>query len=110
MLKKIFLPLENSPYTVAALDYACFIAKRQNAEVTGGIFMDMEKVNTPLGTLKTDGGIKWMDDIDEGTVSNAKPTVDYLMHILKDKCEKQNVKYSFETEIGIPSLQMKRWI
>ncbi len=103
MLKKIFLPLENSPYTIAALDYACFIANRQNAEVTGGIFMDMEKVNSSLGKLNRDNSIDWFDGIYDEAISHAKPTIEYLMHSLKDKCEKQNINYSFENEIGMPS-------
>ena len=103
MLKKIFLPLEKSPYTIAALDYACFIAKRQDAEITGGIFMDLEKVNTSLGKLNPDHNVKWFNDINDEAISHAKPTVEYLMHTLKDKCEKQNVKFSFEEEIGMPS-------
>lgn len=103
MLKKIFLPLENSPFTSAAIDYACFIASRQSAEITGGIFMDMEKVNSSLGKLKPGNNIDWFDNIHAEAISHAKPTVEYLMHSLKDKCEKQNIKYSFETEIGMPS-------
>jgi nucleotide-binding universal stress UspA family protein len=103
MLKKIFLPLENSPYTIAAIDYACFIANRQDAEVTGGIFMDMEKVNASLGKLNPGHSISWFDHINDEAISHAKPTVEYLMHTLKDKCEKQNVKFSFEDEIGMPS-------
>lgn len=33
MLKRILLPLENSPYSIAVIEYSCFIAKRQDAEV-----------------------------------------------------------------------------
>jgi nucleotide-binding universal stress UspA family protein len=103
MLKKIFLPLENSPYTIAALDYACFIAKRQDAELTGGIFIDIENVNSSLGKFSPDGSIIWREDFSEEAIANTKPTIDYLMHTFKDKCEKQNVKYSFEDEIAMSS-------
>ena len=106
MLRKIFLPLENSPYTTAALDYACFIAKRQNAEITGGIFMDLEKVNSSLGILNANHSVNWFEEIHDEAITHAKPTVEYLIHTLKDKCEKQNVKFSIENEIGMPSTKI----
>lgn len=103
MIKKILLPLENSPYTNSALDYACFVAKRQDAVVTGGIFLDVEKINKSLGTIDKNFNIKWNNKIDPETISNAKPTVDFLIHTFINKCENQKVKFNFEEEVGMPS-------
>ncbi len=108
MLRKIFLPLENSPFTMAALNYACFIAARQNAIVTGGIFIDIEKVNSSLGIFNSDGTVKWHNDLPREIISLAKPTVEYLTHIFKERCTKSDVKFSFESEIGIPSERITR--
>ncbi len=103
MLKKIFLPLENSPSTMAAMNYACFISARQNAEVTGGIFMDIERVDSSLGTLNYDNTISWHSDLSDGIISPTKPTVEYLIHNFKEICTRNSVKFSFENEIGMPS-------
>ncbi len=106
MLKKIFLPLENSPSTMAALNYACFISARQNAKVTGGIFMDIEKVDSSLGTLNYDHTISWHSDLTDGIISPAKPTVEYLIHNFKEICTRNNIKFSLENEIGMPSARI----
>ena len=102
MLRKIFLPLENSAFTMAAINYACFIAARQNAVVTGGIFIDIKEVNSSLGTFNNDGTLNWNDNIPDKIISLAKPTIEYLIHSFKEKCTKNGVKFSFENEIGMP--------
>jgi nucleotide-binding universal stress UspA family protein len=103
MLKKILLPLENSPYTNSALDYACFVARRQDAVVTGGIFLDVEKTNQPLGKIDENLKITWNKEVNPNAIADAKPTIEYLIHLLTNKCKSQNVKFSFEEEIGMPS-------
>ncbi len=108
MIKKIFLPLENSPFTMAALNYACFIAARQNAVVTGGIFIDIDKVNSSLGTFDKDNTINWHNDLPDEIISLAKPTVEYLIHIFKERCERSGVRFSFENEIGMPGAGITR--
>ncbi len=108
MLKKIFLPFENSPFSMAALNYACFIASRQNAVVTGGIFIDIEKVNSSLGTLNDDETVNWHNDLSDEIISLVEPTVEYLIHSIKQRCIKNGIKYSFEKEIGMPGAQITR--
>jgi len=106
MLKKIFLPFENSPFSMAALNYACFIAARQNAVVTVGIFMDIEKVNSSLGIINNDGTVNWHNHLSDEIISLAKPTVEYLIHTFKERCARNGVNFSFEKEIGIPSAEI----
>lgn len=102
MLKRIFLPLENSPSTMAALNYACFISSRQNAVVTAGIFMDIENVNSSLGTFIPNGTVKWCRELPHKIKDLAKPTVEYLIHNFKEACKRNGVEYTFENEIGMP--------
>ncbi len=99
MIKKILLPLENSPYTNSALDYACFVAKRQDAVVTGGIFLDVEKINKSLGTIDKNFNIKWNNKIDPETIANAKPTLEFLIHAFISKCENQKVKFNLKKRL-----------
>ena len=103
MLKRIFLPLENSPYTLAAIKYACFISKRLNAKVTAGIFLDVEKRNKSLGILKTDTHIEWAKDVNKEVISEAEDTVKFLISTLRKNCAKNEVKFSIEKEIVQPS-------
>ncbi|HED05236.1 MAG TPA: hypothetical protein ENI61_00970 [Ignavibacteria bacterium] len=70
MLKRILLPLENSPYSIAVIEYSCFIAKRQDAEVTGCIFIDIDKVDSSLGSLNPDLTIKWAKDIQNDIIGS----------------------------------------
>lgn len=79
MLKKIFLPFENSPFSMAALNYACFIAARQNSKVTGGIFIDIERNNLSLDTLNNDGTVNWRNNISDKIISLAKPIIYELL-------------------------------
>lgn len=108
MLKKIFLPLENSPFSMAALNYACFIASRQNATITGGIFIDIDEVNSSLGSINKDNEILWNENITDETILAVQPTIQYLIHTFKDRCIKNNVSFNFENEIGMSSAQITR--
>ena len=103
MLKRILLPLENSPYTLAAIKYACFISKRLNAKVTAGIFIDADKRDKPLGILKTDSQIEWAKDLNKGVITEAEDTVKYLISTFKKNCKSNEVKHSIIKEIGQPS-------
>jgi len=103
MLKRIFVPLENSAYSFSALEYACFIAKRQDAEVTGGIFLDIDNINTPLGKLNSENKIVWSGKIDNKIITQAKTTIEYLKHKFIDKCSKKGIQFTTEKEVGMPS-------
>ncbi len=64
--------------------------------------MDIEKVDSSLGILGDNEKVNWSKDLPDDIISSAKPTVEYLMYLFKDRCERNNVKFSFENEIGMP--------
>jgi len=101
MLRRIFVPLENSTSIDSTIKHACFIANNQNAIVTAGVFFDIPGVEKPLGNI-SDNKIIWSDDIDKKIIADVENTAMHLMNKLKSECKKSKIKFSLLEDVGIP--------
>lgn len=102
MLRRILVPLENSLYTDAIIKYACFVAEQQNAEVVGGIFLDIPKHESHLGHIDGEE-LNWSLNVDHKIKEEAENTVIYLKNKFAKACKQKNLKYSFYKYFGLPS-------
>lgn len=68
--------------------------------------MDIEKMDSSLGTLNPDDTITWCSELPDGIKDLTKPTIEYLIHNFKEVCKRNKVKYTFENEIGMPGARI----
>jgi len=56
MIKRILLPLDASPFTAAATEAACLLAKNQDAQITGLVVIDIPGIKKSIGPVPLGGG------------------------------------------------------
>ncbi len=101
MLRRIFVPLENSINIDSVIKHACFIAAKQNAVVTAGIFFDIPDIKKSLGKMEANK-IIWDEDVDKGTISDVNNISKHLINKFREECKKNKIEFSFLHDIGIP--------
>src|SRR3972149_4941212 len=102
MLRRILVPFDPSPYAAAALGYACFLAKRQNAEVTGVVVLDIPGIEKSVGPAPL-GGIYYASMLER-----ANEHIQTLLGKFREKCQKEGVVH-YEAELqGAPSDQIRQ--
>ncbi len=105
MIKRILTPLDPSPFTEAALDYASFIAARQQAEITGLAILDIPGIEKSIGPEGV-GGVYWAEKLEEHKRKEAEATIAKLLQHFRQKCEKAGVAHSEADLQGSPSEQI----
>ena len=105
MLRRILVPFDPSPYAAAALGYACFLAKRQNAEVTGVVVLDIPGIEKSVGPAPL-GGIYYASMLEKAKEKRAHEHIQTLLGKFKERCQKEGVVH-YEAELqGAPSDQI----
>lgn len=102
MIRRILVPLDTSPYTDAALDYACLVAKRQNAEVTGLVVMDIPGIEKSASYPGL-GGSYWAEQLEDHLRKDAEAHVEKLLTKFRKRCEKDGITAVASKEQGSPS-------
>ena len=101
MLRRIFVPLENSTNIDSVIKYACFIAKNHDAVVTAGVFFDIQGIQKSLGKIEEDK-ITWDKDTSEGTIVDVENIIFHLINKFKNECKRNKVNFSILQNVGIP--------
>ena len=102
MIQRILTPLDPSAYTAAVLQYSCYIAKRENAEVTGVAVLDIPGIEKSFGP-ETAGGIYWAEQLKKHKLEDAQKHIDMLLKKFKTVCSEQGIKHSAAEVQGSPS-------
>jgi len=97
MIKRILLPLDFSKYSDAALQYACYIAKRQEAEITGMVVVHVPGIVMPIGPLLM-GVANWSGDMDQHAIEDVNDSIRALLRNFHQVCKREGVQHS-ETEV-----------
>jgi nucleotide-binding universal stress UspA family protein len=105
MIKRILVPLDPSPFSKAALDWACFMAKRQSAELTGLVVLDFPGIKKSIGPVPL-GGSSYARQLKEARLGAAKKHIQSLLARFNEKCQKEGVDHSTGQRQGVPS----QWI
>jgi len=98
-------PLDPSPYSETALNFACIIAKLYDAEVTGMVILDIPGIEDSIGPVPI-GGIHRAEKLEKGKKEEARKRIEVLIEKFKIKCEKEGVRYREAQRQGSPSTQI----
>jgi len=102
MIRKILVPLDPSMYSDNSVNYASYIANKQNATVTGMVVYDIPGIEKSIGSYPI-GGLYWAEKLEDAKKEKAKEEIFHLLNKFKNYCKKENVKFS-ETDVqGSPS-------
>ncbi len=102
MLRRILVPLDPSPYTDAALEYGCLIAKQHDAAITGLTVLDVWGVEDAMSPTLYPGLYHAVRRL-EYQAKNTRAHTEELLHKFEQKCKQQGVVYRQCSYQGIPS-------
>jgi nucleotide-binding universal stress UspA family protein len=102
VIKRILLPLDPSPYSTAALNMACTIAKVYDAEITGLVILDIPGIMDSIGPVPI-GGIHRAEKLEQEKKDEAKQRIESLLKSFKEKCRSEGIRYKEAERQGSPS-------
>jgi nucleotide-binding universal stress UspA family protein len=102
MLKKILLPLDPSPYTECATDFAISLAKIYDAEITGLVILDIEGIKSAVGPIPPGAGF-YAKELENTKIDTAKVHIQNLLSTFKSKCDAAGVRHKESNAQGSPS-------
>ncbi len=107
MIKRILIPLDPSPYTEAALEIGCIVAKRHDAEITGLVILDIPGIKKTVGPVPL-GAIEYADKLEHLKEKEAHEHVHKLLSNFREKCTKEGVRFREAELQGSPSERIIR--
>ncbi len=107
MIKRILVPLDPSPFSAAALDWAVFMAKRHGAELSGLVILDFPGIKKSIGPIPL-GGSFYAERLQESRVEEATKRINALLSRFVEKCEKADVRHVENKSQGLPSESILR--
>lgn len=102
MICRILTPLDPSKYTETAIRYACEIAKRQHAEITGMVALNIPEIEKSVGPVPV-GALYWADKLGHSRVETTKRHIGELLKKFAKTCEKEGVNHLEAEFQGSPS-------
>ena len=102
MVKRILLPLDPSPYSDTALEYAINIAKETKAEVHGMVILDIPGIEKSIGPVAM-GALYWADKLGKKKAEEAHEHVKVLLDNFKKRCKEEGVTAKEAEYQGSPS-------
>ncbi len=102
MIHRILVPLDPSPYSVSAMKYACEIAQKHNAEITGMVILDIPGIEKSIGPVPR-GALYYAEKLEEFKKQEAYERIENLLKTLRETCEKANVSHKEAECKGCPS-------
>jgi len=105
MIKRILVPLDSSPFTEATLNYACFLARQNNATLTGLAVLDVPGIEKSVGTLPV-GGIYYADKLVEAKKHDELDHIADLVANFKAVCGREGVSHRVSQFQGSPSTEI----
>lgn len=105
MLRRILVPFDPSPYAAAALNYACFLARRQDAEVTGIVVLDIPGIERSIGPVPL-GGLHHAEILEKAREQRANEHIRSLLEKFREKCQREGIAHREAKLQGAPSEQI----
>jgi nucleotide-binding universal stress UspA family protein len=102
MIKRILVPLDPSPFSKAALDWACFMAKRHGAELSGLVVLDFPGIKRSIGPVPL-GGSFYAARLQKSRVEDAEKRIHSLLSGFIKKCQSMGIDHSENLSQGVPS-------
>lgn len=101
MLRRILIPFDPSPYAAAALEYACFLARRDNAEITGVVVLDVPGIEKSIGPVPL-GGICFAEKLEKAKEQKAHEHIELLLEKFRQICQREGVVHREAKRQGSP--------
>jgi nucleotide-binding universal stress UspA family protein len=105
MIKRILLPLDASPFTAAATEAACVLARNQDAQITGLVVLDIPGIKKSIGPVPLGGG-HYAKRLEGSRLEEAEKVVDELLATFRAKCEAEGVPWQEAETQGTPHEQI----
>lgn len=102
MIKRLLLPLDPSPYTANATDFAIAIAKHHKANITGLVILDIPGIEKSIGPVPL-GAIHYAEQLELSKEDEAKKRISLILTEFRDKCVAADINYSEAHLQGSPS-------
>lgn len=102
MIRKILLPLDSMDHTKAALELAGSIAKRNNAEISGIVVLDIPSIESSIGMVPA-GATYYAKELEEHKVDVAVKHINVLLDSFREFCKTHSIRYHIHTRQGTPS-------
>lgn len=102
MIHRILVPLDPSPYADAAIKYACEIAKKHKAEITGMVILDIPGIKKSIGPVPR-GALYYAKRLEEFKKQEAQERIENLLKTFKKTCEQAGVSHKGAEHQGCPS-------
>lgn len=107
MLKRILVPLDSTPFTEAALSWACSAAKTHDAEVTGMVVLDIPGIEKSVGPVPL-GGFYYAEQLEKTRARKAQEHIDMLLHRFDKTCSERGVRHRAMEHQGSPHEEIIR--
>jgi nucleotide-binding universal stress UspA family protein len=105
MIKRILLPLDASPFTAAATEAACVLARDQGAQITGLVVLDIPGIEKSIGPVPLGAG-HYAKRLAGSRRKEAEKVVDELLATFRAKCAAEGVPYQEAEAQGAPHEQI----
>lgn len=102
MIRRILVPLDPSDFTESAVRHACNIAKVSNAEVTGLVVLDIERIKSDIGPLPP-GVSFYAKELQHNKLDAAKVHIANILSKFKAICKEERVRHAEGNRQGSPS-------
>ncbi|MDY6864278.1 MAG: universal stress protein [Thermodesulfobacteriota bacterium] len=102
MVKRILIPLDPSQYTENALDEGCNIARRNGAELTGLVILDIPGIEKSIGPIPL-GGLYYAEKLEKHKEEEAHERIHSILSRFKEKCNEEEVAHREAEFQGSPS-------
>ncbi|MAG84214.1 hypothetical protein CMK10_08650 [Candidatus Poribacteria bacterium] len=98
---KILLGLDGSDYTQSATQYACQIASKHQAEITGMAIIDMPGIGS-FGGPAPIGAIHYSKEAEKQRIEKAQEKAVKILQSFEETCKSENVNYNIHADTGRP--------
>jgi nucleotide-binding universal stress UspA family protein len=105
MIKRILLPLDASPFTTAATEAACVLARDQRAQVTGLGVLDVPGIKKSIGPVPLGAG-HHAKRLEDSRREEAERALDELLEAFRAKCTAEGIPCEAVKAQGTPNEQI----
>ena len=98
---KILLGLDGSSYSQAATEFACQIALKHSAAITGVAVIDLPDIERAIGPAPV-GGIHYAEQAEQRLLKQTQEKVQGILQNFERVCQSKNINYAVHADTGRP--------
>lgn len=98
---KILVGLDGSNYSQAAMEYACQIALKHSASITGVAVVDSPGIQRSGGPVPA-GAMRYAERAQQRLLEQTQEKVDEILQSFQQVCDSKGVSYTLHADTGTP--------